>query len=396
MLAGIEGITCYLMRFAYSSFVSEHQGKDDIMNIDDNVTDDVSYSDLFKPVQFNSLILKNRIVMASLTRARAGQGDVQGPLNATYYAQRASAGLIMSEATQISQQGKGYAFTPGIYTDAQVAGWKLCTDAVHAQGGVIFAQLWHVGRISHPDLQIDHQLPVAPSAIRPEGKAFTETGFQDFVTPRALETSEIPGIIEQYAHAARCAKLAGFDGVEIHAANGYLLDQFMRDKTNRRTDQYGGSLENRARLILDVVAAVIAVWGPDRVGIRLSPTSPSNDIADSHPMETFLYLVTQLNAFHMAYIHCIEGATGGARDILSDVNFLTLRELFNGFYIANNGYDLELALKARRENYADLISFGRPFIANPDLVHRLYTGAALTESPRETWYGGGAAGYTDW
>lgn len=353
-------------------------------------------SDLFKPVQFNSLVLKNRIVMASLTRSRAGKGDVQGVLNATYYGQRASAGLIMSEATQISKQGKGYAFTPGIYTDEQVKGWKLCTDTVHSKGGTIFAQLWHVGRISHPDLQPNHELPVAPSAIKPEGMAFTETGFKDFVTPRALETSEIPGIIEQYIHAARCAKNAGFDGVEIHAANGYLLDQFLCDKTNQRKDQYGGSIQNRARFILDVVAAVTSVWSSDRVGIRLSPVNPANDIANSDPMAMFTYLLTELNSFNLGYIHCIEGATPGLRNISTAVNFKTLRELFNGFYIANNGYDLELALKARRDNLADLICFGRPFIANPDLVHRLETSIALTEAPRETWYGGGAAGYTDW
>ncbi|WP_298623742.1 alkene reductase [uncultured Legionella sp.] len=357
---------------------------------------DRSNTDLFSPMQLGSLKLANRIVMAPLTRSRAKKGDVQGVMNAEYYEQRASAGLIISEATQISQQGKGYAFTPGIYTEEQIAGWKLTTDAVHHQGGVIFAQLWHVGRISHPSLQPDNQLPVAPSAIKPAGKAYTETGFQDFVTPRALELNELPGIIEQYAHAARCAKKAGFDGIEIHAANGYLIEQFLSDKTNKRTDNYGGSIENRARLMLEVVEAVTAVWPADRVGIRLSPVSHANDIDDSTPMETFSYVVKQLNSFALSYIHCIEGETIGPRSIPDNFSFADLRALYQGIYIANNGYDLQLALKARAENLADLICFGRPFIGNPDLVARLKTGAELVNAPKETWYGNGAEGYTDW
>ena len=353
-------------------------------------------TDLFLPMQLGSLTLANRIVMAPLTRSRAGKGDVQGAMHAEYYAQRASAGLIISEATQISPQGKGYAFTPGIYTEQQTAGWKLTTEAVHKKGGVIFAQLWHVGRISHPDLQPDNQLPVAPSAIKPAGKAFTETGFKDFVTPRALDINELPGIVEHYVHAAQCAKQAGFDGIEIHAANGYLLEQFLSDKTNKRTDNYGGSIENRARLLLEVVEALTAVWPSDRVGIRLSPVSHANDIDDSTPMETFSYVVKQLNHFGLSYIHCVEGETIGPRNIPDNFSFAALRALYKGIYIANNGYDLELALKARAENLADLICFGRPFIANPDLVERLRIGAALTDAPRETWYGNGAKGYTDW
>lgn len=357
---------------------------------------DLSNTDLFSPMQLGTLRLANRIVMAPLTRSRARKGDIQGIMNAEYYGQRATAGLIISEATQISQQGKGYAFTPGIYTEEQTAGWKLTTDAVHQKGGVIFAQLWHVGRISHPSLQTDNQLPVAPSAIQPAGKAFTETGFQDFVTPRALELSELPGIVEQYVHAAQCAKKAGFDGIEIHAANGYLLEQFLSDKTNKRTDKYGGSIENRARLLLEVVEALTAVWPSDRVGIRLSPVSHSNDIDDSTPMETFSYVVNQLNHFALSYIHCVEGETIGPRTIPSNFSFAALRELYKGIYIANNGYDLELALKARAENLADLICFGRLFIANPDLVARLKAGADLVNAPKETWYGNGAKGYTDW
>jgi N-ethylmaleimide reductase len=359
-------------------------------------TQDVSVSDLFEPASLGALLLSNRIVMAPLTRSRASKGDVQGIMNAEYYAQRATAGLIISEATQISQQGKGYAFTPGIYTEAQVVGWKLCTDAVHKVGGRLFAQLWHVGRISHPDLQIDHQLPVAPSAIKPLGQAFTETGFKPFETPRALLIGEIPGIVAQYAHAAECALEAGFDGIEVHAANGYLLEQFMKDKTNKRSDEYGGSIENRVRIVLEVMEAVAKIWPADRIGIRLSPVSPANDIDDTDPMATYTYLIEQLNRFKLAYIHCIEGATMGPRTIPEGFSFAKLRALFNGCYIANNGYDLELALKARRENLADFICFGRPFIANPDLVEKLRTGANIIDAPKDTWYGGGAHGYTDW
>lgn len=353
-------------------------------------------SDLFQPVKMGNLTLSNRIVMAPLTRSRADKQDNPIALHAKYYAQRASAGLIISEATQISQQGKGYAFTPGMYTPAQVAGWQGVTKAVHDAGGHIFAQLWHVGRISHPDLQVNGQLPVAPSAIKPEGQAFTEKGFQPFVTPRALTVEDIGDIVQQYAHAAACAKKAGFDGVEIHAANGYLLDQFIRDKTNHRQDEYGGSLENRTRIVMEVLEAITAVWSSDRVAIRLAPVSPVNDIADSQPMQTFSYLVQQLNRFNLAYLHCVEGVTIGARDIPADFSFKKLRQLFNGLYMANNGYDLELALKARREDLADLIAFGRPYIANPDLVRRLKTGAPLVDAPKKFWYGGGAEGYTDW
>jgi N-ethylmaleimide reductase len=353
-------------------------------------------TDLFDPMQLGTLTLANRIVMAPLTRSRAGKGDVQGQMNAEYYAQRASAGLIISEATQISPQGKGYAFTPGMYSPEQVAGWRLVTEAVHAKGGKIFAQLWHVGRISHPDLQPEHQLPVAPSAVRPNGKAFTETGFKDLVTPRALDLNEIPDIIEQYAHAASCAKEAGFDGIELHAANGYLIEQFLSDKTNLRTDRYGGSIENRARLLFEVLDALVSVWPSDRVGIRLSPVSHANDIDDSTPMETFSYVVKNLNPYNLAFLHCVEGETIGPRTIPADFSFPQLRSLFKGVYMANNGYDLQMAIKAREENTADLICFGRLFLANPDLVERFKAGAELVQAPQEPWYGGGAKGYTDW
>lgn len=354
-------------------------------------------ADLLMPCRLGALILANRIVMAPLTRSRAGRGDAQGLMHARYYAQRASAGLIISEATQISPQGKGYAFTPGMYSEEQVAGWKLVTEAVHRKGGRIFAQLWHVGRISHPDLQEQAQLPVAPSAIKPSGKAFTARGFKDFVRPRALDTAEIEAIVAQYVHAARCAQQAAFDGIELHAANGYLIAQFLCDKTNHRIDQYGGSIENRARFLLEVLKGLTSVWPADRIGVRLSPVSHANDIDDSHPMALYSYVVKMLNQFGLAYLHCVEGETIGPRNIPEGFSFTVLRSLFNGCYIANNGYDLASAVRARREHTADLICFGRPFIANPDLVERFRLGLELTpEAGRETWYGGAEQGYTDW
>ena len=261
-------------------------------------------TDLFQPVDLGPLRLANRIVMAPLTRSRAGKGDVPDAMNATYYAQRASAGLIVTEATQISPQGKGYAYTPGIYSKEQVAGWRTVTDAVHAKDGHIVCQLWHVGRISHPELQQGGQLPVAPSAVQPEGQAFTEGGFKPHVTPRALETDEIAGIVRDYAHAADCAKRAGFDGVEIHAANAYLLDQFIRDSTNKRDDRYGGSVANRIRIVLEVAEAVTGVWGGDRVGIRLSPLTPQvgNTPLDSDPAGTYSTLIQELNRFGLGRV----------------------------------------------------------------------------------------------
>lgn len=356
----------------------------------------MSESDLFQPVKLGPYTLANRIVMAPLTRSRANKDDAPFALHAEYYGQRATAGLIISEATQISRQGKGYAYTPGIHSETQVAGWKQVTNAVHAKGGRIFLQMWHVGRISHPSLQENGALPVAPSAIRPEGKAFTEDGFVPFVTPRALELDEMPGIVEQYRTAAENAKRAGFDGVEIHAANGYLLDQFLRDGTNKRTDAYGGSIENRARLMLEVAEAVVGVWGGDRVGIRLSPISPANDITDSDPDPVFTYAVEQLNRFGLAYLHLVEGATGASREVSGAVDLRKLRRIFNGLYIANNLIDRGTAIELRETGEADLVAFGRPFIANPDLVERLRIGAPLNEPDRDTFYGGGAEGYTDY
>lgn len=356
-----------------------------------------SRTDLFDPVHLGPYKLANRIVMAPLTRARAGAGDVPGPLAAEYYAQRATAGLIIAEATQISRQGKGYAFTPGIYSNAHVEGWREIIDAVHAKGSRMFLQLWHVGRISHPSLQPGGALPVAPSAIKPNGQAFTETGFQPYLTPRALETHEIPGIVDDYRNAARKALAAGFDGVEIHAANGYLIEQFLRDSTNTRNDIYGGSRENRLRFLLDVTNAVVGVWGGERVGIRLSPVTPSNDAGpDSDPQATYSAAVEHLDAFGLVYLHVVEGATQGPREVPHGFDLQILRRLFRGRYIANNGYDRALALDARRHNLADLIAFGRAFLANPDLVERLRIGAKLNDLDRKTLYGGGAEGYTDY
>jgi N-ethylmaleimide reductase len=353
-------------------------------------------TDLFSPFQLGPITLANRIVMAPLTRSRAGAGDVPTELNATYYRQRATAGLIISEATQITQQGKGYAWTPGIYTPAQVAGWRLVTDAVHQEGGHIFAQLWHVGRISHPSLQANGGLPVAPSALKPAGNAFTEQGFVPFVTPRALDEAELPGIVADYVHAARCAMEAGFDGVEIHAANGYLLDQFMRSSTNQRTDRYGGSLENRLRLTLEVAEAVTGALGGGRVGMRIAPVSPANDIHDDDPAATFVGLAERLNQYGLAYIHVIEGATGGPRETGQAFDYQALRRAFHGAYMANNGFTPELALRARAEDTADLVCFGKPFIANPDLVTRMQRGAPLAEPDKATFYGGDAHGYIDY
>jgi N-ethylmaleimide reductase len=351
---------------------------------------------LFSPLEAGSLSLSNRIVMAPLTRARSGPGDVPTELMATYYGQRTTAGLIISEATQISNQGKGYAFTPGCYSEEQVAGWKRITDTVHAGGSKIFAQLWHVGRISHPDLQEGGALPVAPSALTPTGAAFTEKGMLPFVAPRALETAEIPGIVEQYVHAAKMADKAGFDGVEIHAANGYLLDQFQRAETNLRTDQYGGSPMNRLRLTIEVCEALAGVLGGDRVGIRVSPVSPVNGpISDPDPQGLFTLLISELNAFGLSYLHVVEGETRGGRDYGS-FDYVALRKAFKGLYMANNCYSRADAIAALAEDRADLVSFGRPFISNPDLVARFQADAPLNETDLTTLYGGAEKGYTDY
>jgi N-ethylmaleimide reductase len=353
-------------------------------------------TELFEPFKLGPITLENRLVMAPLTRNRAvPPGMVPSPLAVDYYGQRASAGLLVTEASQVSQQGQGYQDTPGIYSKEQVAAWRKVTDRVHARGGHIFIQLWHVGRISHTALQAGGAAPVAPSAIRAKGKTFVNGTFADVSEPRALELSEIPGIIEDFRRGAANAKEAGFDGVEIHGANGYLLDQFAKDGANKRTDSYGGSIENRARLMLEVSEAVVAEIGAERTGIRISPVTPANDISDSNPQPLFDYIVDQLNALKLTYIHVIEGATGGPRDI-APFDYASLRKRFAGAYVANNGYDFELANKVLAEDAADLIAFGKPFISNPDLVERLKRGAPLNDWDKATFYGGGAKGYTDY
>jgi N-ethylmaleimide reductase len=350
-------------------------------------------ADLFSPVNIGRLQLPNRIVMAPLTRNRAAAGDVPQPMHVTYYRQRATAGLIISEASPISPQGVGYPGTPGIYSEAQVAGWQAVTQAVHGAGGHIFQQLWHVGRISHPDLQPGGAAPVAPSAIRPAGDAVTTTGLQPFVTPRALEPDEIQAIVAQYATAARNALQAGFDGVEVHAANGYLIDQFLRDGSNQRTDDYGGSLENRSRLLREVLQAVCEAVGPERVGVRISPENSFNDMRDSQPQETFEYVAGLLSGFGLAYLHVVEGDMVAGEKSL---DYGRIRAAFKGIYMANCRYDLARAQQAIAAGAADMVSFGTLYIANPDLVERFRQGAALNTPDPGTFYGGDEHGYTDY
>jgi N-ethylmaleimide reductase len=352
--------------------------------------------DVFSPFRLGPLELPNRVVMAPMTRNRAGAGNAPSALNATYYEQRTGAGLIVSEATQISPEGVGYPGTPGIHSAEQVEGWKGVAAAVHGAGGRIFLQLWHVGRISHPSLQPDGALPVAPSAIAPTGAAWTLSGMLPFATPRALETSEMPRLVEDYRRAAANARQAGFDGVELHGANGYLIDQFLRDKSNLRTDRYGGSALNRARLLIEVTEALIGVWGNDRVGVRLSPTNPYNDVGDSNPAATFGTAVGELNKLGPAYLHIIEpGATDPVpAGEVPDIRFF--RKLWRGPLIANKGYDLERANTVLHDGVADLVSFAALFIANPDLPERFRRGAAFNPPDRKTFYGGTAAGYTDY
>ncbi len=355
----------------------------------------MSASKLFEPYKLGAITLSNRTVMAPLTRNRAIDGLVPNPLAVDYYGQRASAGLLITEASQVSQQGQGYQDTPGIYSQEQVAGWRKVTDRVHERGGHIYLQLWHVGRISHTTLQPSGGAPVAPSAVRANGKTFVGGAFADVSEPRALALDEIPGIIESFKRGAANAIAAGFDGVEIHGANGYLLDQFAKDGANKRTDAYGGPIENRARLMLEVAEAVSGEVGAERTGIRISPVTPANDVSDSNPQPLFDHIVDRLNALKLTYIHVIEGATGGPRDI-APFDYGSLRKRFSGTYIANNGYDLALANKVLAANEADLIAFGKLFISNPDLVERLKRGADLNTPDKATFYGGGAKGYTDY
>ena len=352
---------------------------------------------LFTPIELGPLDLPNRIFMAPLTRCRAGEDNIPTALNAEYYAQRASAGLIISEATSVTPRGYGYPNTPGIHTEDQVAGWKKVTEAVHAKGGHIYLQLWNVGRISHTAFQPHGELPIAPSAIQPKGKIFTGTGMEDYPTPRALSTKEIPVIINEYVHGAFLAKAAGFDGVEIHNANGYLLDQFLRDGTNQRTDLYGGSLQNRARLTIEVTEAVVGVWGADRVGIRFSPSGVFNDMHDSNPLETFSYVLGELNRFGLSYAHITQvTAQDIAHGAKTGIGPRELRSSWKGKIVSAGGFTLELGNAALSEGWADAIAFGVPFIANPDLPERFKTGASLNVPEESSFYGGGELGYTDY
>ncbi len=353
---------------------------------------------LFSSYKLGPYDLKNRMVMAPMTRNRAGRGNSPQPMNALYYAQRAGAGLIITEASQISSQGLGYPDMPGIYSPEQIAGWRMVTDLVHSRGGLIFLQLFHCGRISHPSLQPEGAPPLAPSAIKPEGEAMTYEGPSPFVTPRALETEEIPGIIDQFRKGAENALAANFDGVEIHGANGYLVDQFLRDGTNQRTDQYGGTIENRARFLFEVTKEVVNVLGQGRVGVRISPGNPFNDIYDSDSEGLFCQVAEGLNSFPLAYLHVVEMDLANPADFSGSLNPTTkkVREIYKGIYMTNGGYDRDNAELVLEAGDADLVSFGRLFLANPDLPERFKKGASLNKPDETTFYGGDEKGYTDY
>ena len=363
--------------------------------------------DLFTPVRVGDLSLPHRIVMAPLTRMRAGEGNIPQPMNVEYYTQRASAALILTEATQISPQGVGYPHTPGIHSEAQIAGWKKVTEAVHQQGGRIFLQLWHVGRVSHPDMQPNGELPVAPSAIAPEGMAVTYEGEKPFVVPRALEVEEIAQIVEDYRQAAENAKTAGFDGVEIHSANGYLLDEFLQDGSNKREDSYGGAIANRARFLMEVTEAVTEVWGGDkpngmasqRVGVRLSPSSTFMSMHDSDPEALFGYVGKELNRFDLAYLHIVEPRIKGDTKVEEDSNGMGVkffRPIFDGTLITAGGYTRDSGNEVLATEDADLVAYGRLFIANPDLPQRFERQAPLNDYDRSTFYTQGETGYIDY
>jgi len=355
---------------------------------------------LFDPLQLGDIALANRVVMAPLTRDRAAAGRAPHALNALYYEQRADpaagAGLIISEGTQIGPLGQGYLDTPGMYSPEQLAGWKLVTDAVHRKGGRIVAQIWHVGRISHTSLLPAGEQPVSATAKPANTKTFTPNGFEQVSAPRALSTDEVGQVVGQFRQAARNAIDAGFDGIEVHGANGYLVEQFLRDSCNDRTDRYGGSIENRARFLVEVMTAVCEEIGPGRVGLRLSPVTPANDIGqDSNPFALFSHLVKELAKLGFAFIEVVEGATGGPRDF-APFDFGALRKLWPNAWIVNNGYTREMALEAVASGRADAVAFGKPFISNPDLTRRLRENAELSAWNQQTFYGGGAEGYTDY
>ena len=352
---------------------------------------------LFQPSKIGNIEIANRVVMAPLTRCRSDEanGDIPGSdMNIEYYRQRSNAGLIVSEGTQVSPVGKGYMATPGIYSDAQVDGWKKITQAVHDAGSKIVAQIWHVGRVSHPDLTGGVQ-PIAPSAISPGLVAYTRNGKVDVPEPRPMTIEDITSVVDQFRKAAANAIKAGFDGVEIHGANGYLIDQFLKDGANKRSDAYGGSIENRCRFALEILDAVVNEIGADRVGIRLSPVSPANGISDSNPQPVFEHLVNEINKRNIAFIHFIEGSTGGSRDI-PGFDFAWAKKVFNGAYIANNGYTRDLAIQTVESEKADAISFGRPYISNPDLVARLKANAELAAPNPRTFYAPSPEGYIDY
>ncbi|SES17626.1 N-ethylmaleimide reductase [Tranquillimonas rosea] len=354
------------------------------------------HAPLFQTARMGDLDLPNRVLMAPLTRNRAQSDGTPWDVSQTYYAQRASAGLIVSEATQISALGKGYVDTPGIHTEAHAEAWSKITDAVHANGGRIFLQLWHVGRISHVSLLPDGATPQAPSAVRANAQTFTQNGFEDTSEPHAMTEDEIADLIAQYRHAATLAKRAGFDGVEVHGANGYLLDQFLQDISNKRTDAYGGSVENRARLLSEVVDAVTEVWGSDRVGVRLSPLGQANDMGDSDPEALFGHVYGMLDRKRLAYLHVVEKFPGNDTDDASRALLERLRGLWSGFYIGNGDYTADSAATAIAKGHADAVTFGRDFIANPDLPERFRRGAELNPQDRDTFYGGDERGYTDY
>ncbi len=356
----------------------------------------MSSKDLFSPVKVGPYELRNRIVMAPMTRCRAIEGNVPNPIAATYYQQRATAGLIITEATQVAPEGQGYVSTPGIHSAAQTEGWKKITKAVHDVGGRIYLQLWHVGRISHSLYQPGHALPVAPSAIPMSGNVYTPEGMRPYETPRALDIAEIPGIVEKFRLGAKNALDAGFDGVEIHGANGYLIDQFLQDGTNKRTDSYGGPIENRARFLLDVTNAVLSVWGAERVGIRLSPNGTFHDMKDSDPEKTFSYVIRELNKLKLGYLHLRTGTAVEIRHGRAAVPMQTFRPLFSNPIILNDQFNRAKADAAIASGLADLVAFGAVYISNPDLVERFRIGAPITPPDSSTFYTGGEKGYTDY
>lgn len=333
--------------------------------------------------------------MAPMTRCRAVDDNIPNDLMATYYAQRASAGLIISEATQISTLGIGYPATPGIHTNAQIEGWKKITSAVHEKGSKIFLQLWHVGRISHSSFH-EGKLPVAPSAIKPKGEIYTYDGMKEFETPKALTIQEIKDTVKDYANAAKNAIKAGFDGVEIHSANGYLLDQFLRDGTNKREDEYGKNIENRSRFLFEVIEAVTSEIGSEKTGIRLSPSGTFNDMSDSDPQEHFSYVCKKLNNYNLAYLHIIDALEGDIKHGANVVELSVLRNAYNGILIANGGYDKEKGNKAIQNNLADAVAYAALFLANPDLPKRFKTNADLNEPDEDTFYTQDEKGYTDY